>query len=107
MIGNVYLLSTLTPAPRLMHDGKLPGCFVSDELLAKVQSERVDDHLERAAQQVAMYKAIGAAGVDVGGVPNFEMFAKILNRAAEIGAELGAVQRQSLLAGEGPVLSLR
>ncbi len=35
VIGNVYLLSTLTPAPRLMHDGKLPGCFVSDELLAQ------------------------------------------------------------------------
>jgi methylenetetrahydrofolate reductase (NADPH) len=85
VIGNVYLLSTLTPAPRLMHDGKLPGCFVSDELLAKVQSERVDDHIERAAQQVAMYKTLGAAGVDLGGVPNFELFAKILKRAAEIG----------------------
>jgi len=86
VIGNVYLLSTLTPAPRLMHDGKLPGCFVSDELLAKVQSERVDDHIERAAQQVAMYKSMGAAGVDVGGVPTFEIFTKILQRAAEIGS---------------------
>lgn len=86
VIGNVYLLSTLTPAPRLMHDGKLPGCFVSDELLAKIQSERVDDHIERAAQQVAMYKGLGAAGVDVGGVPNFEIFSKILQRAAEIGS---------------------
>ena len=87
VIGNVYLLSTITPAPRLMHDIKLPGCFVSDELLAKVQSESVDDHIERAAQQVAMYKALGAAGVDVGGVHNFEMFTKILNRAAEIGSD--------------------
>jgi 5-methyltetrahydrofolate corrinoid/iron sulfur protein methyltransferase len=86
VFGNVYLLSTLTPAPRLMHDGKLPGCFVSDELLAKVQSERVDDHLERAAQQVAMYKALGAAGADLGGVPDYEMFTRILQRAAEIGA---------------------
>jgi 5,10-methylenetetrahydrofolate reductase len=84
-IGNVYLLSTLTPAPRLMHDGKLPGCFVSDELLTKVQSERVDDHLERAAQQVAMYRTLGAAGVDLGGVPDFDMFTRILQRAAEIG----------------------
>jgi 5,10-methylenetetrahydrofolate reductase len=50
VIGNVYLLSTLTPAPRLMHDIKLPGCFVSDELLAKVNSERVDDHIERAGR---------------------------------------------------------
>jgi methylenetetrahydrofolate reductase (NADPH) len=86
VIGNVYLLSTLTPAPRLMHDGKLPGCFVSDELLAKVQSERIDGHLERAAQQVAMYRALGAAGVDIGGVPDFDMFTRILQRAAEIGS---------------------
>jgi 5,10-methylenetetrahydrofolate reductase len=85
VFGNVYLLSTLTPAPRLMHDGKLPGCFVSDGLLAKVQSERIDDHLERAAQQVAMYRALGAAGVDLGGVPDFDTFARILQRAAEIG----------------------
>ncbi len=87
VIGNVYLLSTLTPAARLMHDIKLPGCFVSDELLAKVQSERIDDHLERAAQQVAMYRAMGAAGVDVGGVHDFDVFARILQRAAEIGAD--------------------
>jgi len=87
VIGNVYLLSTLTPAPRLMHDIKLPGCFVSDELLAKVYSESVDDHIERAAQQVAMYKAMGAAGVDIGGVHDYEKFTRILQRAAEIGTD--------------------
>ncbi|MBN1786789.1 MAG: methylenetetrahydrofolate reductase C-terminal domain-containing protein [Sedimentisphaerales bacterium] len=85
VIGNVYLLSTITPAPRLMHDIKLPGCFVSDELFAKVCSENVDAHLERAAQQIAMYKSIGAAGVDIGGVHDYQMFIKILNRASEIG----------------------
>jgi len=87
VIGNVYCLSTITPAPRLMHDIKLPGCFVSDELLAKVYSEKIDDHLERAAQQVAMYKALGAAGVDIGGVHDFEMFLQILGRATEIGSD--------------------
>jgi len=87
VFGNVYLLSTITPAPRLMHDIKLPGCFVSDELLAKIYSEKVDDHIERAAQQVAMYKALGAAGVDIGGVHDFKMFISILERAAEIGAD--------------------
>ncbi|MGD8787079.1 MAG: methylenetetrahydrofolate reductase, partial [Phycisphaerales bacterium] len=87
VIGNVYLLSTITTAPRLMHDIKVPGCFVSDELLAKVYSENVDDHLERAAQQVAMYKSLGSAGVDIGGVYNFDMFVRILTRAAEIGAD--------------------
>jgi len=85
VLGNVYLLTTTNPAPRLMHDGKLPGCFVSDELLATLQREKIEDHVERAAQQVAMYKAIGAAGVDVGGLPDYDTFAKILSRAEQIG----------------------
>jgi methylenetetrahydrofolate reductase (NADPH) len=87
VFGNVYLLSTLTPAPRLMHELELPGCFVSDELYAKVCSESIDAHIERAAQQVAMYKALGAAGVDIGGVPDFDLFVKILQKAAQIGTE--------------------
>jgi 5,10-methylenetetrahydrofolate reductase len=87
VIGNVYFLSTITPAPRLMHDIKLPGCFVSDEFLAKIYSEQIDDHLERAAQQVAMYKSIGAAGVDIGGVHDYKMFISILERATEIGKD--------------------
>jgi len=84
VIGNVYLLSSITTAPRLMNEAKLPGCFVSDELMEKVYSETIDEHIERAAQQVAMFKAIGAAGVDIGGVNDFEMFTTIINRAAEI-----------------------
>jgi len=87
VIGNVYLLSAMTAVPRLMHDIKLPGCFVSDELLAQIYSEKTEDHLERAAQQVAMYKALDAAGVDIGGVDDFDMFIKILQRAAEIGTD--------------------
>jgi methylenetetrahydrofolate reductase (NADPH) len=85
VIGNVYLLSTISPAPRLMHDHKLPGCFVSDALLQKVNEEGLDEHLERAAQQVAMYKALGAAGVDVGGLPDYAALRKIIVRAAAIG----------------------
>ena len=85
VIGNVYWLTTLTPAPRLMHDVKLPGCYVSDDLLAKLKSESIDEHLERAAQQVAMYKSMGYAGVDIGGVHDYDIFLKILTRAAEIG----------------------
>ncbi len=85
VIGNVYLLSTISPAPRLMHDNKLPGCFVSDALLKKVNEEGLEEHLERAAQQVAMYKAMGAAGVDVGGLPDYASLRKIIARASEIG----------------------
>ena len=87
VLGNVYLLSTTTPAPRLMHDIKLPGCFVSDEFLAKLQSENIEQHIERAAQQVAMYKQLGAAGVDIGGVHDFATFTKILTLANQIGSD--------------------
>jgi methylenetetrahydrofolate reductase (NADPH) len=87
IIGNVYLLTTTTPAPRLMHDIKLPGCFVSDEFLANLQSETLEQHIERAAQQVAMYKDLGAAGVDVGGVHDFAIFTKILELANQIGSD--------------------
>ncbi len=84
VLGNVFVLSKLTPAPRLMHDLKLPGCFVSDKLLAKVNSENISEHLEQAAQQVAMYKSIGAAGVDIGSIPVLDMLVYIIQRASEI-----------------------
>jgi methylenetetrahydrofolate reductase (NADPH) len=89
IIGNVFFLSTSTPAPRLMHDLKLPGCFVSDELFAKLSTESVDKHIERAAQQVAMYKSIGAAGVDIGSIHDFQVFVQVLERASEIGDDWG------------------
>ncbi len=85
VIGNVFFLSTTNPAPRLMNSGKLPGCFVSDAFLAKLKSESFGEHVERAAQQVAMYRSIGAAGVDIGGVHDFGTFKTILERAAAIG----------------------
>ena len=85
VMGNVFFLSSTTAAPRLMNTLKLPGCFVSDELLAKVNSETIEGHIERAAQQIAMYRSIGAAGVDIGSVHDLDLFKNILNRAAEIG----------------------
>jgi 5-methyltetrahydrofolate corrinoid/iron sulfur protein methyltransferase len=85
VFGNVYLLSKATPAPRLMRDGKLPGCVVTSALYEKVAKEKPADHLERAAEQVAMYRDLGAAGVDLGGLSDFETLLKILNRAREIG----------------------
>ncbi|MBN1817811.1 MAG: methylenetetrahydrofolate reductase C-terminal domain-containing protein [Sedimentisphaerales bacterium] len=87
VFGNVYLLSTITPAPRLMHDGKLPGCYVSGSFYEKVRTEKLAAHIARAAQQIAMYKAIGAAGVDLGGVPTYDIFVQILQQAAQIGQD--------------------
>jgi len=87
LIGNVYFLTTSNPAPRLMHTGKLPGCFVSKALLDRLNKEDFEAHKERAAQQVAMYRAMGYDGVDIGGVHDYETFTQILQRAAEIGTD--------------------
>jgi 5,10-methylenetetrahydrofolate reductase len=87
VIGNVYLLTTATPAPRLMHEGKLFGCVVTKALFDKLTRETFADHVERAAQQVAMYRDLGAAGVDVGGLADFDTLVKIMNRAGEIGPD--------------------
>ncbi len=87
VIGNVYLLSTTNPAPRLMHDIKLTGCFVSDQLLEKLHSENLEQHIDRAAQQVAMYKDLGAAGVDIAGIQDFNIFTQILKKADQIGKD--------------------
>ena len=85
ILGNVYFLTTSNAAPRLMNSGKLPGCFVSDALLAQLRSEGLEEHIDRAAQQIAMFKALGYAGVDLGGVHDYETFTKILKRADQIG----------------------
>ncbi len=85
VLGNVYFLTTTNAAPRLMNSGKLPGCHVSDAFLAKLQSESLDEHIERAAQQVAMYRSLGYAGADIGGVHDYPSFLRILQRADEIG----------------------
>jgi len=87
ILGNVYVLSRSTPAPRLMYEGRLPGCYVSERLFRRVMDEPIEQSIERAAQQVAMYRAIGTVGVDIGGVHDFGTFARILQRAAEIGMD--------------------
>lgn len=87
VFGNVYLLTTATPAPRLMFEGKLPGCVVTKDLFEKVGHETLKDHVERAAEQVAMYRDLGAAGVDLGGLPDFDTLVEILKHAEQIGPD--------------------
>jgi methylenetetrahydrofolate reductase (NADPH) len=86
IIGYVYMLADNRVLER-MHSVDVTGCFISDALLARVKSESPDEHIDRAAQQVAMYKQMGAAGVDIGGVHDFDTFARILKSAAEIGPD--------------------
>jgi 5,10-methylenetetrahydrofolate reductase len=87
VFGNVYLLSRATPAPRLMHEGKLQGCVVTKDLFEKVSKESPDGPIERAARQTAMYRDLGAAGVDLGGLFDYATLVKVVRRAAEIGRD--------------------
>ncbi|MCK5114647.1 MAG: methylenetetrahydrofolate reductase C-terminal domain-containing protein [Phycisphaerae bacterium] len=86
VMGNVYTLTTMTPAPRLMYEGKLMGCVVTKELFEKLGKESPDQQIERAAQQMAMFRNLGAVGVDLGGLMDFDMLLEIVQKAKEIGS---------------------
>ncbi len=85
VIGNVYALTTQTPAPRLMYEGRLPGCVVTRELFEQLRDETLEQQLERTAVQVAMYRQMGAAAIDLGGLDDFDKVVATLERAAAIG----------------------
>jgi methylenetetrahydrofolate reductase (NADPH) len=88
LIGSVYVLSL--GAARTMHAGRVPGCVVSDDLLAVLEAESKDPdkgkrkRLERAAKMVAAFKGMGFNGVHIGGFAlKTEDFKFILDKAAE------------------------
>jgi methylenetetrahydrofolate reductase (NADPH) len=71
VFGNVYVLNARTAEK--MSRGEPPGCWVSRELLEKIQAETgAPDkgsaaRLERAAQMVAIVRGLGYAGAYLGG----------------------------------------
>ena len=71
VVGNVYVLPL--GAARLMNGNGLPGCVVSDKLLAQIEQEsKAADkgksaRLERAAKTYAMLKGMGFAGTHISG----------------------------------------
>lgn len=89
ILGNVYVLSY--GAAKTMNAGGVPGCVVTDELLALLEAESKEadkgkaKRLERAAKMVAMFKGMGFAGVHIGGFAlKTEDFRFIVNKAAEL-----------------------
>ncbi len=89
LIGNVYVLSY--GAAKTMHAGLVPGCVVTDALLAVLETESKDPdkgkqkRLERAAKMVAMFKGMGFNGVHIGGFAlKADDFRFIIDRAAEL-----------------------
>lgn len=85
VFGNVFFLHE--PAARRMLDEKLPGVYVSPDLYEKVRNESYEQHVLRAARQVAMWRDLGAAGVDLGNVEDLGLTRRILDLAIEIGPD--------------------
>jgi methylenetetrahydrofolate reductase (NADPH) len=88
IFGNVYVLPP--KAAERMSKGEPPGCWVSPELLEKIQAEaKAEDkglaaRLERAAQMAAIVRGLGYAGAYVGGTHNPDHIRGIIRRAEEL-----------------------
>ena len=89
VFGNVYVLSF--GAGKMMNSGGVPGCVVTDELLAVLKEEaQAEDkgkaaRLERAAKMVAMFRGMEFNGVHLGGFAlKPQDFLFILQRADEL-----------------------
>ncbi len=71
VLANIYVLPY--GAARVMNSGEIPGCVVTDELLAKLDAERSakdkgrQARLDRAAKTYAIAKGMGYAGAHIGG----------------------------------------
>ena len=82
IIANVYVLSAV--AARYFHADKIPGCVVTDELLALSESQAQSADrgkqffLELAAKQCAIAKGLGFRGVYLGGHLKVEDYQRIL-----------------------------
>ncbi len=89
MIANVYLLTR--GVARVFHAGRIPGCVVSDELLAQAEKygggedKGREFFVDLASKQVAIARGLGFAGAYIGGHMPIGTYDKILDRAAAIG----------------------
>ena len=88
VLGNVYVLPP--KAAERMSKGDPPGCWVSPELLARIQEEAkaadkgMAARLERAAQMAAIVRGLGYAGAYIGGTHEPDRIRFIIRRAEEL-----------------------
>jgi len=90
VFGNVYAVSR--GAGAMMHKGLVPGCVVTDELMAALSAEAEAPgkgkgaRLERAARMMAIFRGMKFSGVHLGGFAlKFEDCEYIIHRSEEIG----------------------
>lgn len=85
VIGNVYVLTK--GIAKIFHDGKLPGCVVSDELFtlcekyASGPDRGAQFFRELAAKQLAVFKGLGFAAGYLGGLNSSDAFFRIIELA--------------------------
>lgn len=85
VVGNVYVLNKTVA--KLFNQNKIPGCVVSDELLALAEKYAAGPDkgraffLEFAAKQLAVFKGMGFQAGYLGGVHNAAAFSNIIDMA--------------------------
>jgi methylenetetrahydrofolate reductase (NADPH) len=89
VLANIYVLTY--PVARTMNAGRIPGCVVTAELLAEIESERSapdkgrEARIVRAARQYAVARGIGCAGAHIGGHGiDFDTVTEIIERGREL-----------------------
>ncbi len=91
VMGNIYILPY--GAARVMNQNQLPGCVVTDKLLAELDKEKgaedkgVGARLLRAAKMYAFMKGMGFDGVHIGGHNiKYEQVEYIIDKGEELSA---------------------
>ena len=91
IVGNLYILPY--GAGKIMNENKLPGCVVTDKLLAQLNEEKnasdkgIEARLLRAAKMYAFMKGMGFDGIHLGGHGlKFEQVEYVLEKGEELSA---------------------
>jgi methylenetetrahydrofolate reductase (NADPH) len=96
LVANVFLL--IPGAARYIHQGKVPGVLVTDDLLAKVEEEaRGEDKgrgaaYRRLALQIVGLKRMGYAGAQVSGVHTLEGARRLLDLVGALDGDLPSLE---------------
>jgi len=87
VFGNIYRLTA--GIARMFNQGMFPGCVVSDDLLARIDKEKVSADKGKsfftsfAAKQLCCFKAMGYQGAYLAGIDKHEDFGAILEKVKE------------------------
>ncbi|MDW7674128.1 MAG: methylenetetrahydrofolate reductase, partial [Bacillota bacterium] len=91
LVGNIYILPY--GAANVMNQNRLPGCVVTNKLLAELDNERqaedkgVGARMLRAAKMFAIMKGMGFDGVHIGGHNiKYEQVEYIMEKGEELSA---------------------